>query len=290
MRSLSVELSRVALASMLATFVVHSAIRYAPGDASACGDLSELPSFSSWWAGVLLLDLGRPCHGPAGTVLGLVGPALARTSALLSFALLLSGAVGALIARGGRLGAAARAGAAALGALPAFLLAYWAATAVNLSVASCREQGSCPTWFPLQEHASWLRFSVGAIVLALGSGAAVELGRGIGAEVARARRADWVLFARATGASTPRVLSRALFGPVFALLLNRAAALASGVVVVEVVLGLNGLGLVAWEATRFRDVPVLLAATLSFSLVLGGLRVVGGLVERRRLAHLEGDR
>lgn len=265
-----------------ATGLVYGLVQLAPGDASACGDAAEPIRFGAWWVRVLQLDLGRPCFGPAGTVGALVGPALARTLGLVAAATALGGSVAALaVWTGGRLGALGR-GLLLVGSVPAFALAYGVATGLDAAAAPCLIRGGCPAWFPLQAHDSGLAFVVAAGVLGLGSGQIRAWLRRLEVEVRRALDADWVLFEVAGGEPRARVLARALAAPVGALAVDRAAAALAEAVVVEAVLGTRGLGTLTWEAARFRDLPVLLAAAAAWALSLAVLREVASGVGRSR--------
>ena len=273
-------LVRLFIVTVGATFAVHRLVTAAPGAAGGCGDPAAPLRFVDWLASALRGDLGEPCFGPSITVAGLLGPALLRTliqvGAAVSLMVVLALPVAVLaLFRSGRIGSGVLTTGSALTAIPGFVLAYWLATALNLSVADCRSgAGSCPAWFPLQSHDSSLSLAVAVFVLAVGGGAVVELGRDLAAEVERIRSLDWVVFARSTGRSLWSTVGRTLAAPVAAMILSRAASVVAGVVVVESVLGVRGLGMVTWEAARFRDLPVLLAATAAWALVLGGLRLL----------------
>lgn len=278
-------LMRLGTAVVGATAMVYALVVLSPGDASACGDLGAAPSYLSWLSHALVLDLGVPCFGPAGTVWGLMVPAALRTLGLVSAAMILAAAFAVPLAR---LELSPRpamrwlgAGLGSVGALPAFVWAYLGATGVNLAFADCMRHADCPDWFPVQSHDSWLRAALGAAVLAIGSGTAHDLARHAAAELERARRADWVLFARAAGQPPHKVLARALTGPLLVALLARAAIVLGGAVVVEGVLGLRGLGTLTWEAARFRDLQVLLGVTAAWAALLGLLRLASARASHR---------
>lgn len=60
---------------------------------------------------------------------------------------------------------------------------------------------------------------------------------------------------------------------------SRVLHIMSGAVVVEVVLGVSGLGELLWDGTLLQDFPVVLAAAFSFSLLSGVLLFVQALAE-----------
>lgn len=263
-------LLRALVISWGATAFVYALVAWAPGSSAACGDLGPAQSFFGWWQSALTGDFGRPCFGASGSVIELVVPAALRTGGLVLGALALALTVALTLvqsrAHPGRLTLAALLG------LPTFVLAYWWATVVNVALAPCQLDDSCPAWFPLQAHDSWVAFASAVAVMALSGGTVAELARGISSEVRRTLQQDWVVYLRSTGAPLPRILWRALRGPVLALLMGRVVLLVATVVVVEIILGVRGLGSLTWEAARFRDVSVLLTTTLAWAGLLAGAR------------------
>lgn len=253
-----------------ATALVHLLLGLAPGDSSACGDSAAPVGLLTWWAGALGGSLQPPCFGPAATVGGLLAPALLRTLGLVAAATLLGGLVSVLgLLIGWR---PVRTALRTAGAVPAFVLAYGAASLLDAWTAPCLARGDCPAWFPLQAHDSGLGFWVAAAVLGLGSGQIGAWTRGLRGELDRARRADWVVFELGCGQPEAAVMGRALAGPLAGLTVDRAVAALAEAVVVEAVVGTRGLGTLTWEAARFRDVTVLLAVTAVWALVLAVLR------------------
>ena len=277
-------LPRYLLSTLAAVWLVHVLLRTAPGDSSGCGDLHAAISFTQWLSSVVTDGFGRPCYGPEGSVLELVGWALLRTLGLIAVAAGIAWGLAVLVAgwclrRRSLVGSLALGALSGAGGVPAFLLAYWVASLMNQAFAGCQASAQCPGWFPLQAHDSWLRAGVGALVLAVGSGTLLDLSRDIALEVERVQRRDWVVFARSAGLSTWSVLGRALCLPLAGSLLAKVSTLFTEVVVVESVLGLRGLGTVTWEAARFRDMRVLLAASCVWAISLACVRLV---VERWR--------
>lgn len=269
--------------------VVHRVLALAPGTQDI------LPRLDTWAAGAVTGDLGESMKYRVGaSVTELLAATATESLIVVGLALAFSvGGAGLLAwlwhARGFvRLGAASRGTTYVISASPAFLLAYWAQIAVNVSVASAVEAGwiDRPGWFPVPNEVGFVRYVLAGLVLAVGSGMLMEAARSLSAEVDRVLRADFVLFARAGGGPLYKHLVPSLLGPVASLTLNRLTALFGGAVIVEVVFNVPGLGRLTWDAALERDPALLLGTTLLWACIyaLGrlGSEMVSMLADPRR--------
>lgn len=243
----------------------------APGEVLVCRAESSW-SLLEVLSASLGFDFGPPCFGPSQTMAGLVLPALGRSILLVASATLLSTLTATMIVWVDR--RPVRVAAFGLGIIPSFVLAYGVSTVLNASFASCLSQGTCPEWFPVQAHDSWLRFGLTVLCLGLGSGQVSGLSEDFRALAGHLMNQDWVLFSLSQGEPRSRLLVRLLAGPGSVSILHRSMRLFSETVVVEAVLGVQGIGLLIWEAARYRDGMVLAACTIALFAVLSVLRAL----------------
>jgi len=173
----------------------------------------------------------------------------------------------------------------AVGLAPAVILALVCAAFVEINFGARSYDGV----------AGWLRLGLGAGVLALADGALAATVMGTRASFEEEVKQRYIQIARLRGESAvanalPNLLP-ALVGQTRARVLH----ILSGTVVVEVVLGIPGLGELLFDGTLAQDFGVVLAATWAFSLLsalllLGqaGVEVAVALWVRRapRLAEL----
>jgi peptide/nickel transport system permease protein len=157
----------------------------------------------------------------------------------------------------------------AIGLIPAVILALIFAAVVEINYGPFSHDGWPGT----------LRLLFGAGVLGIADGAlagSIVGTRGVFEEELKQR---YIQIAILRGESTlsnslPNVLP-ALVGQFRARILH----VLSGAVIVEVVLGIPGLGELLWDGTLLQDFGVVLAAAWAFSLLSGGLLLVQALVE-----------
>lgn len=256
-------------ATRLATFVAvvftsavvfGALLWFTPGaparDANAAG------SFAGWvrhfWVGALTGDMGRSYRGYPVEEMVLRGST--KTLPLIAAAVFLALALSALLValRHGGAGRTQRVLFAAVSALsptPVFLLAYLAL--VLLAV-------------PPEGPGLWLA-AIG--VLAVGDGMLGEMARGLDAEVSRLLDRDFVHSARLRGFPIWRRLLPHLILPTGQLVADRGAYLVGGVLVLEMVLGIQGLGLIGYRAAQYADFPLLIAITVVVTAVVAGMQL-----------------
>jgi peptide/nickel transport system permease protein len=254
---------------------------FAPGSPART---AESAGFLSWiahfWIGLLRWDLGPSWRGIP--ILELVGRGASRSLPIIGLALLLSLASSLLVAmllgdRARRLGRVLRALLHAASLLPVFLLGYLA-----LVVFAVPPEGRA-------------QLVAAVLVLAIGDGMLSDALVTLDAELERLRAADFVWSARLRGVPVlPRVLWHLLL-PLSRLAATRMGYLVGGVLVLEKVLGIQGLGLIGYHAALESDFRLLLAVTLlatalvaASQLAVDALRLVvdpRARKERRRLAR-----
>ena len=160
---------------------------------------------------------------------------------------------------------------------PVFLLAYLSMVGLDAwAYSSTVALGEPPpSWFPLLMEASSLKTALAITALALGSSALTEIHGSVEEEIQRIRSSGYVDAAKARGEKLwPHTLSN-LLPSITTLVSSRAAFFLGGVIVVEKVFGLHGLGDVLWEACRKRDFPLVLGITLFTATIVCGARLVG---------------
>lgn len=227
-------------------------------------------------------DLGTSLtYRPGVPVAELVGPASVRSLWLVG------GALGTAMAWGTGL-AYLTAGRASLArraiqitsVAPVFLLAWLAMVSLNELTFSLMEAGriSRPEWFALPDEDSALKTALAVLVLACGSSALTEIHAAAEDALTRIRRSGYVDAARARGAPLwPHVLLN-LVPPLSSLAASRAAFFVGGLVIIEKVLHLNGVGAMLWQACRMRDYPLALGITAVAAAVVCGARLAADLV------------
>ena len=119
------------------------------------------------------------------------------------------------------------------------------------------------------------------VVLALGDGMLGDISRGLDTEVAALMDRDFVHSARLRGFPVWRRLLPHLVVPAAQLVADRGAYLVGGVLVLEMVLGVQGLGLIGYKAAQHADFPLLIAITVFITAVVAGMQLS---VELLRLA------
>ncbi len=250
-------------------------------------DEPPLAQFAGYLGDLARGDLGWSISrgAPVGQ---LVGERLPWTLGLVLTSVLLAGCGGSLLGlwtawRGGRTERVLVAAATALGALPEFLVAMLLLVTLSVGLGAFPLQGGrspfAPTSGTLAELGDvvWHLALPGlTLVVATTAGFALLAGGAARAVLAE----PYLTTARAKGASEARVALRhaapnALL-PVLTLLGVRVGHVLGGAIVVERVFAVPGLGLLAWEAVRARDYPVLQAVFLLASL---GVLLVNLVVE-----------
>jgi len=227
-------------------------------------------------------DLGTSLtYRPGMEVAALTGPAATRSGLLVLGALSLSLAwgVGLAYVTAGRASLSRRLVQLASVA-PVFLLAYLIMVGLNEATFSLLEAGriSRPGWFALPDEDSTLKITLAVCVLAVGSSALTEIHAGAEDELVRIRRSGYVDAARARGAALwPHVLLN-LVPPLTTIAASRAAFFVGGLVIIEKVLHLSGVGAMLWQACRMRDYPLALGITVLAAAAVCGARLAADVV------------
>ncbi len=230
-------------------------------------DRSLAARLAGWSAGALQGDLGvSRVVRPGAPVAELLAARWSTSLATLLASTALLGVLGtgsAFAARHG--GRWVRAGVHLLSSPPAFLLAFATVTALNEGTWALLSRGlvARPSWFALPDQASPVRWMLGVVVLAVGSGAWSQVHGELEDHLARTARAPWVDAALGRGEPLAGLLLRATAPVLAAVLADRAALLAGGLVVVEKVLLVPGLGATLFDAAAGRDYDVACAAALA---------------------------
>ncbi len=241
----------------------------------------DRPPHVAWWAFVthaLGGDLGRSLtYRPGMAVLELVQPAALRSLVLVVGALVVSLLVGTALAyvTAGRRSLGRRL-LQAVSIAPVFLMAWVLVVGLNEWAFELMLQDRIvrPSWFALPDQESLLKWALAIGVLAVGSSAVTEVHSACEDELKAIRRSGYVDAARARGARLwPHVLWN-LVPPLTTIASSRAAFFVGGLVVVEKVLHLNGVGAMLWQACRLRDVPLALGITFVAAAVVCGARLL----------------
>lgn len=252
-----------------------------------CGGTAELAArwnldhgawgfYSGWVAQALSGEFGRSWRVHAGEPMSaMLAESIPNTLKLL--------ALGALAMAAGTIGAASNLLPrkadplfSAIGLVPAVVLSLLAAAVIELRFGA-------DSYTP---EAELLRLLLGATVLGLADGALSSAIGGVRALFTQERTQRYVGVALLRGEDLlPNMLpnvSPALAGQMRARLLH----LLSGTVVVEVVVGINGVGDLLWRGTLLQDFGVVLGAATTYALVSAALLMVQAVVEIAVALHV----
>lgn len=212
--------------------------------AAETGNASFLDWLVSFWRGVFTGDLGRSYRGVP--VHEMVWRGALRSLPLIAMALILSLGSGAVLVlaigdRLGRLGRVLRGALHALSLCPVFLLGYLALVLFAV-----------PPEGPRQSFAA-------VVILAMGDGMLSDVLLGLDSEYRRLRERDFIQSARLRGTSVWKHVLAHMALPVAQIAASRTAWLIGGVLVLEMVLGIQGLGLIGYRAADTADLPLLVA-------------------------------
>ncbi len=126
--------------------------------------------------------------------------------------------------------------------------------------------------FPLvqqSETSGAIFYLLPVILLAIGSGLVLEITQQVSYEVKRVSKEDYIICARAKGASVFRHLFKeGIAFPLLTLLSNRIAYLFGATIIIEQIFNWPGIGRLLWQTTQSRDLPLLLSAVLLTVLVI----------------------
>ncbi len=241
-------------AALLAGVVLASSVIFGgllwftPGSA----DIRErADSFGGWlwgfWTGVFTLELGPSYRGHDVAEMVLRGAA--QSLPIIGAALVLSLALGLLLAlvlgeRTRGLGRLARGAVHAGSLVPVFLLGYLA-----LVVFAVPPEGP-------------LRTLAAICILALGDGMLTDVVLALDAELERLRDRDFVHSMHLRGVRAWLRLMPHIALPVAQLAAAKMAFLVGGVLILEMVLGIQGIGLMGYNAAIKPDFQLLIAITV----------------------------
>jgi ABC-type dipeptide/oligopeptide/nickel transport system permease component len=227
------------------SWLLGALLSFAPG--SAVAEQGLHPWLLGFWAGVATGDLGASYRGIP--VLELVIRGAATTLPLVATALLLSLLFAAAVAAlGDRRGTGPlRTALHGLSLTPVFLLGYVALVGFGV-----------PPDGPV-------RWWAAAAILAIGDGTWTEALLGLDAERRRLADTDFVHSMRLRGLALLPRLAPHLALPIAQLLAGRLAYLLSGVLVLEMVLGIQGLGLMGYRAAVKGDFTLLVAIAVGLT-------------------------
>lgn len=161
--------------------------------------------------------------------------------------------------------------------VPVFLLAHLAVNGINELTFAAIQAGHIarPEWFALPDQPSTLRSALAIVLLAVGSGALSEVHAEVENALTRIRSSGYVDAALARGAPTWPHVARNLVPALATILVNRAAFFVGGLVILEKVLLLNGVGFILWEAALKRDYNLAMGVTLLTAAVVTVVRLAG---------------
>lgn len=239
---------------------------------------------AGWFTGVARGDLGvSRVVRPGAPVAEVLGGRLGSSIATLAAATALLGGGGLALAaftRGER--ARARAAVQVLSSPPPFLAAFLLVTALDAAAWEAMGRGwiERPAWFALPDQPSALRWGIGVVVLAVGSGALSQVHAELEDHWVRTDRLPWIDAARGRGAPATPLILRATLPVLAASVAGRAAVLAGGLVVVEKVLLVPGAGALLFDAAAARDYDLALAGTLLATTWVVAARTLADLTRR----------
>ncbi len=219
---------------------------WAPGSARQDGG-HFFDWIASFWVRLLHADLGPSFRGIGIEELVLEGAAISLPLVFCALALSLAGALAvsfALHERGPATGRASRAIIHALSLTPVFLLGY-----IAVIVFAVPPDG-------------WLPMLAAVIILALGDGMFSDVVLRVEVELTTLRSRDFVHSAALRGIPMFRNLLPHLALPLVEAAASRMAFLLGGIVILEKVLGIPGLGWIGYRAAQEGDFLLLLTITV----------------------------
>jgi len=278
---------------LLVNFIMYSMVNLAPGNPmesvfsspeieeamkNAVGlDEPFLIRFATWFLRAITLDFGFSYKVQLGVpVIDMIGASFLRTSLLILvaiiFSFMLASITAAVLTPEWKLGLFLRPIVLLISAIPVFLLCYWAIRGMNSLVLHYIEQGLIdrPEWFPLPSVTqSMTPLLPAGLTLALGDGMLADLSRAFSFQLTTTSNRRYVQSAKARGASTIKHGSREFSIEAIGIMASRLVSLLGGVVIVEKLFSIDGIGYLLWEAALERDYSVVVGiAFLSTLLVI----------------------
>jgi len=127
-------------------------------------------------------------------------------------------------------------------------------------------------YYPLAmdyDEISISQFVLPVILLSFGSGVLVEITHQLSYEIRRVLNEEYILCARAKGASVfKHLFKEGIAFPLLNLISNRIAYLFGATIIIEQIFNWPGVGRMLWQATQDRDIPLLLGAILVSAFVI----------------------
>ena len=127
-------------------------------------------------------------------------------------------------------------------------------------------------YYPLAMDYDKITFSqiiLPVILLSLGSGVLIEIIQQLSQEIRRVLNEDYILCARAKGASIfKHLFKEGIAFPLLNLISNRIAYLFGATIIIEQIFNWPGIGRLLWQATQDRDIPLLLGAIIVSAVVI----------------------
>jgi peptide/nickel transport system permease protein len=245
---------------LVSSVIFGGLLWFTPGSS---GIHAQADSFLGWviffWHGVLVWDLGPSYRGIG--VVDLVAKGAIRTLPIVFGALLLSLSVGLTLALvlGDRLrgiGRVARAAVHGLSLVPVFLLGY-----LGLVVFAVPPEG-------------WRQTGAAVLILALGDGMLTDVVLALDAEIRELMERDFVHSVRLRGGPLALRMAPHIALPTAQLAAGKMTFLIGGVLILEKVLGIQGIGLIGYQAAVQPDFPLLIAITVFATALVAGMHLV----------------
>lgn len=228
-------------------------------------DQGPVAYYLSWLGGALRGELGRSWFLQQGAPIGEMVASSVGWTGLLVGSSGLGLVAGALVAGAGWVPRQVQAAVAGVGLVPAVVAALGAAAVVELSYGAVGGMG--------------LRVGLGVGVLLFADAALGEAMHGADRLMTSERSRRYVGMARLRGESTLANMLPNVLPAWVAQLHGRILHLVSGAVVVEVLLGIPGLGELLFDGTLLQDFPVVLAASWAASVGSAGLLLAHAAVD-----------
>lgn len=251
-------------------------------------NLSLTGQYVAWWGKALHLDLGESWVIRQGEeVSTLIGPAASKTASLVLPALLLNFTLASLLIALFHydgvpwLKQGLRSFAHACSVIPLFLLGYLIILGFNVPTDLLVQRGVLerPEWFALPGEETWLKYVLAVVVLAIGNGTLSDVLLQLEAEVNALTSQEFMVSSRARGARFLQHFVPNILVPALTIFVNKAGFMLGGVVVVEYVFNINGMGMMIWNAANQRDVPVIVAISFIIAALVASLHLVTDLVQ-----------
>jgi peptide/nickel transport system permease protein len=157
-------------------------------------------------------------------------------------------------------------------ALPVFWLGY---IVIYISI---HQFGKFPLAFGSgAQKWSWFYFMLPVIVLGISNGTISEVVRFLREEMSRVFAEDYIVTARAKGASIwKHAFKEGFLIPITEIIAAKIPFILGGAVVVEQVFNWPGMGRMAWQAAQDRDYPLIMGITLMAAILVR----MGSLIQR----------